>query len=119
LDRDDCYHDEDGESIDDDIINEIEKIYDDILKKQIPTYPYEHYPDVSLGEFLTTELNQYLQLKKISFDKDELYQRKKVLKWFRKHHSYLNMISCEKLTDVSVQGNIYPKETLTLHKTRH
>jgi hypothetical protein len=101
-DRDDCYHDEDGESIDEDVINEIEKIYNNILEKKVPTYPYENYSDISLGEFLSKEFNQYLQ-----FDKDEFHEKEKVIHWLRKQHSYLNRISCDKLTDVSVQGKFF------------
>ncbi len=106
FDRDDCYHDEDGESIDEDIINKFRTIYNEILEKIIPTYPYENYPDVSLGEILTTELNQYLQLKKLSLDKNEFNHKEKVLHWLNKQHPHLNMIGCEKLTDVSVQGRL-------------
>jgi hypothetical protein len=106
FDRDDCYHDEDGESIDDDVINEIRKIYDEILEKKVPTYPYLNYPDLSLDIFLSTEFNQYLQLQKLLFDKNEINQREKVIKWLSKQHPYLNMIGCDKLTEVSVQGKI-------------
>jgi hypothetical protein len=101
FDRDDCYHDEDGESIDEDVINEIRKIYDKILEKKIPTYP-----DLSLGEFLSTESDHYLQLKQFVFHQDEINQREKVFHWLNKQHSYLNLIGCEKLTEVSVQGKI-------------
>ncbi|CAF1127976.1 unnamed protein product [Adineta steineri] len=104
FDRDDCFHDEDGESIDEDIINEIRTIYDEILKKKVPTYPYENYPDSSLGEFISTELDQYVQSKKVSLEKNEIDQIEKVIDWLSKQHSYLNTIGCEKLTDVSVQG---------------
>ncbi|CAF0719718.1 unnamed protein product [Adineta ricciae] len=104
LDRDDCYHDEDGESIDEDIINEIRTIYDEILEKKVPTYPYENYPDLSLGEFILAEFDQYLQLKKVSLDKNEIDQREKVIDWLGKQHPVLNTIGSEKLTDVSVQG---------------
>ena len=104
LDRDDCYHDEDGESIDEDIINEIRTIYDEILEKKVPTYPYENYPDLSLGEFILAEFDQYLQLKKVSLDKNEIDQREKVVDWLGKQHPVLNTIGSEQLTDVSVQG---------------
>ncbi len=106
FDRDDCYHDEDGESIDEDVINEIRKIYDEILEKKVPTYPYLNYPDLSLDTFVSTEFNQYLQLKKLLFDKNNINQREKVINWLSKHHPYLNTIGCEKLTEVSVQGNL-------------
>ncbi|UJR21809.1 hypothetical protein I4U23_024887 [Adineta vaga] len=104
FDRDDCYHDEDGESIDEDIINEIRTIYDEILEKKVPTYPYENYPDLSLGEFILTEFDQYFQLKKVALDKNEIDQREKVIDWLSKQHPILNGIGCEKLMDVSVQG---------------
>jgi hypothetical protein len=107
FDRDDCYHDEDGESIDEDNINEIRTIYNDILEKKLPTYPYENYPDLSLGEFISEEFDQYLQLKKLTIEKDEINQKEKVIDWLSKQHPYLNTIGCEKLTDVSVQGKIF------------
>jgi hypothetical protein len=103
-DRDDCYHDEDAESIDEDVIDEIRKIYDEILEKKVPTYPYENYPDLSLGEFITAEFDQYIKLKKLTLENDELDERQKVINWLTKQHPYLNTISCNKLTDVSVQG---------------
>ena len=103
-DRDDCYHDEDTESIDEDVIDEIRKIYDEILEKQVPTYPYENYPDLSLGEFVSAEFEQYIEMKKSTLDNDEIDERRKVIDWLSKSHPYLNMISCNKLTDVSVQG---------------
>jgi len=102
--RDNCYHDENGQSIDEDLINEIKEIFDEILEKKIPTYPYENYPYISLGEFLSTELNDYLQVTRAALDDDEINQREKVIDWFSKQHSCLNMIGCEKLIDVSVQG---------------
>lgn len=103
-DRDDCYHDEDAESIDEDVIDEIRKIYDEMLEKKVPTYPYENYPDLSLGEFMTAEFDQYIKLKKLTLENDELDERRKVIDWLTKQHPYLNTISCNKLTDVSVQG---------------
>jgi hypothetical protein len=103
-DRDDCYHAEDAESIDEDVIDEVRKIYDEILEKKVPTYPYENYPDLSLGEFITAELEQYIKLKKLTLDEDELDEREKVSEWLSKQHPYLNIIGSNKLTDVSVQG---------------
>ncbi len=105
-DRDDCYHDEDAESIDEDIIDEIQQIYDEILEKKVPTYPYENYPDLSLGDFVSAEFEQYIQLKKLTLDENELDELEKVIDWLTKQHPYLNTISCNKLTDVSVQGHI-------------
>jgi hypothetical protein len=105
-DRDDCYHDEDAESIDEDVIDEVRKIYDEILEKRVPTYPYENYPDLSLGEFIAAEFDEYIQLKKLTLDKDELNERQKVIDWLGKQHLYLNKIGCNKLTDVSIQGKI-------------
>jgi len=105
-DRDDCYHDEDAESIDEDVIDEVRKIYDGILEKRVPTYPYENYPDLSLGEFIAAEFDEYIQLKKLTLDKDELNERQKVIDWLGKQHLYLNKIGCNKLTDVSIQGKI-------------
>jgi hypothetical protein len=105
-DRDDCYHDEDAESIDEDVIDEVRKIYDEILEKRVPTYPYENYPDLSLGEFVAAEFDEYIQLKKLILDKDELNERQKVIDWLGKQHLYLNKIGCNKLTDVSIQGKI-------------
>lgn len=105
--RDSCYHDENGQSIDDDLINEIKEIFDEILEKKIPTYPYENYPDISLGEFLNTELNDYLQLTRSSLDDEEINQREKIIDWFSKQHPSLSMIGCEKLIDVSVQGTVF------------
>jgi hypothetical protein len=107
FDRDDCYHDEDSESIDEDIINKFRVIYNEILEKKIPTYPYENYPDVSLGEFLSVEFNHYLQSKNLSLNRNEFNQKDKVIHWLNKQHPYLNMISCENLTDVSVQGKLF------------
>lgn len=103
-DRDGCYHDESGQSIDEDTINEIEQIYQEILEKKIPTYPYENYPDISLGELIGTEMNEYLRMNKSSLDDEELNQREIVIDWFTKQHQCLSMIGCEKLSDVSVQG---------------
>lgn len=103
-DRDDCYHDEDAESIDEDVIDEVRKVYDEILEKKVPTYPYENYPDLSLGDFISAEFEQYIEMKKLSLDKDELDERRKVIDWLAKQHPYLSAISCNKLTDVSVQG---------------
>lgn len=104
VDRDDCYHDEDGESIDEDVINEIRTVYDEILEKKVPTYPYENYPDVSLGEFIRTEFEQYLQSKKSALDESEIAQREKVIDWLDKQHPFLDALGCQRLTDVSVQG---------------
>jgi hypothetical protein len=70
----------------------------------VPTYPYENYPDLSLGEFISAEFDQYIKLKELTLDKDELDERQKVIDWLTKQHPYLNTISCNKLTDVSVQG---------------
>lgn len=104
-DRDDCYHDEEAESIDEDVIDEVRKVYDDILEKKVPTYPYENYPDLSLGEFISSEIEQYIKLKKLKLDEDELDEREKVFDWLSKQHPYINTLSSNKLTDVSVQGN--------------
>lgn len=103
-DRDGCYHDEDTESIDEDVIDEMRKIYDEILEKKVPTYPYENYPDLSLGEFVSAEFEQYINLKKLTLDNEEIDERRKVIDWLTKHHPYLNTIGCNRLTDVSVQG---------------
>ena len=103
-DRDGCFHDEDAESIDEDVIDEIRKIYDELLEKKVPTYPYENYPDLPLGEFLWAEFDQYIRLKKATLDKDELNERQKVIDWLAQQHPYLNTIGCNKLTDVSIQG---------------
>jgi len=51
-------------------------------------------------------LNQYLELKQSSFDKDEINEREKAIDWLNKRHPLLNMIGCGKLNDVSVQGKI-------------
>ncbi|CAF1158250.1 unnamed protein product [Rotaria sordida] len=124
-DRDDCYHDEDAESIDEDVIDEVRKIYDEILEKKVPTYPYENYPDLSLGEFISAELEQYIKMKTLTLDKDEIDEQQKVINWLSKQHPYLNAIGCNKLTDVSVQGwnslerlpsnNQYNTETAYIH----
>jgi hypothetical protein len=103
-DRDDCYHDEDAESIDEDTIDEIRTIYDEILEKKLPTYPYENYPDLSLGEFIMAEFEQYLKLKELTLDTEEVDERQKVIDWLGKQHPYLKSIACNQLTDVSVQG---------------
>ena len=103
-DRDDCYHDEDAESIDEDTIDEIRTIYDEVLEKKLPTYPYENYPDLSLGEFIVAEFEQYLKLKESTLDTEELDERQKVIDWLGKQHPYLKSIACNQLTDVSVQG---------------
>ncbi|UJR27805.1 hypothetical protein I4U23_009074 [Adineta vaga] len=103
-DRDDCYHDEEAESIDEDVVDEIRKIYDEILEKKVPTYPYENYPDLSLGEFIWAEFDQYMTFKKSALEKDELDERQKVIDWLHKQHPYLDTIGCNRLTDVSVQG---------------
>ena len=79
-------------------------VYDEVLEKIVPTYPYENYPDVSLGDFLSSELNHYLKAKQITIDRNEFNQKDKVIRWLNKQHPYLNMIGSEKLTDVSVQG---------------
>ncbi|CAF2351528.1 unnamed protein product [Rotaria sp. Silwood2] len=105
-DRDDCYHDEDAESIDEDVVDEVRKVYDEILEKKVPTYPYENYPDLSLGEFISAEFEQYITMKKLTLDKDELDEQQKVIDWLSKQHPYLNTIGCNKLTDVSVQGKM-------------
>jgi hypothetical protein len=60
-----------------------------------------------LGEVISTEFDQYLELKKLSFDQNELDQRHKVINWLCKQHPYLNTIGCDKLIDVSVQGIIF------------
>ena len=73
----------------------------------MPIYPYENYPDLSLGEFISTEFHQYLQAKKLSFEDDEVNQKEKVIDWMSKQHPYLNTIGCEKLTDVSIQGTVF------------
>ncbi|CAF2827921.1 unnamed protein product [Rotaria sp. Silwood2] len=124
-DRDDCYHDEDAESIDEDVVDEVRKVYDEILEKKVPTYPYENYPDLSLGEFISAEFEQYITMKKLTLDKDELDEQQKVIDWLSKQHPYLNTIGCNKLTDVSVQGwnslerlpsnNQYNNETTYIH----
>ncbi|CAF1378465.1 unnamed protein product [Rotaria magnacalcarata] len=103
-DRDDCYHDEEAESIDEDVIDEVRKVYDEILEKKVAAYPYENYPDISLGEFVSAEIEQYINIKKVILDKDELDEQQKVIDWLSKQHPYLNTIGCNKLTDVSVQG---------------
>ncbi|CAF1286180.1 unnamed protein product [Adineta ricciae] len=103
-DRDDCYHDEDAESIDEDVVDEVRKVYDEILEKKVPTYPYENYPDLSLGEFIWAEFDQYMTFKKSILEKEELDERQKVINWLHKQHPCLNMIGCNRLTDVSVQG---------------
>ncbi|CAF4990219.1 unnamed protein product, partial [Rotaria socialis] len=71
-DRDDCYHDEEAESIDEDVIDEVRKVYDEILEKKVAAYPYENYPDISLGEFVSAEIEQYIKIKNVTLDKDEL-----------------------------------------------
>ena len=103
-DRDDCYHDEDAESIDEDVVDEVRKVYDEILEKKVPTYPYENYPDLSLGQFIWTESDQYITFKKSILEKEELDERQKVINWIHKQHPCLNTIGCNRLTDVSVQG---------------
>jgi len=64
---------------------------------------------LSLGEFISAEFEQYIEVKKLSLDEDELDERRKVIDWLTKQHPYLNTISCNKLTDVSVQGKITAK----------
>ncbi|CAF3912273.1 unnamed protein product [Adineta steineri] len=103
-DRDDCYHDEDGESIDEDVIDEIRDVYDEILEKKVAAYPYENYPDISLGEFISSEFHQYLTLKKPLLDEDEVDEREKVINWLTKQHPYLNTIGSNQLNHLSVQG---------------
>lgn len=103
-DRDECYHDEDAESIDEDVVDEMRRIYDEILEKKVPTYPYENYPDLSLGEFVSAEFEQYLQMKMATLDQDEIDERRKVLHWLNKQHPHLTTLAANKLTDVSVQG---------------
>ena len=80
------------------------RIYDEILEKKVPTYPYENYPDLSLGEFISAEFEHYFKLNTANLDSEELDQRRKVLHWLDKQHPYLNTIACNKLADVSVQG---------------
>ena len=80
------------------------RIYDEILEKKVPTYPYENYPDLSLGEFVSAEFEQYFQLNTANLDSEEIDQRRKVLHWLDKQHPLLNSMACNKLADVSVQG---------------
>ena len=103
-DRDECYHDEDAESIDEDVVDEMRRIYDEILEKKVPTYPYENYPDLSLGEFVSAEFEQYLQMKLLTLDQEEIDERRKVIHWLNKQHPHLTNVASNKLTDVSVQG---------------
>lgn len=71
----------------------------------MPSYPYENYPDISLGEFLSTDINHYLQLKKCSLNSKEYIRREKVIHWLEKEHQAFQMLSSDKLTDVSLQGH--------------
>ena len=103
-DRDECYHDEDAESIDEDTIDEMRQVYDEILEKKLPTYPYENYPDISIGEFISAEFEQYFEMKKPRLDNEDLDERRKVLHWLNKQHPYLSTIPCNNLSEVSVQG---------------
>jgi hypothetical protein len=82
------------------------RIYDEILEKKVPTYPYENYPDISLGEFISAEIEQYFQMKMLTLDQDELDERRKVVHWLNKQHPYLHTLAFNQLTDVSVQGRM-------------
>ena len=106
FDRDAHYHDEDAQSIDEDIINESRKIYEENFQRKMPCYPYENYPDMSLGEFLSRDINHYLQVKKFSLNQREFHRREKVMHWLEKEHHAFHMLTSEKLTDVSLQGDL-------------
>lgn len=106
LDRDECYHDEDAESIDEDVIDEIRQIYDEILEKKIPTYPYENYPDISLGDFISAEFEEYFQMKKPRLDQNDIDERRRVIHWLNKKHPFFSSIPSNNLNEVSVQGRV-------------
>ncbi|CAF4425396.1 unnamed protein product, partial [Adineta steineri] len=79
-------------------------VYDEILEKKVAAYPYENYPDISLGEFISSEFHQYLTLKKPLLGEDEVDEREKVINWLTKQHPYLNTIGSNQLNHLSVQG---------------
>lgn len=59
---------------------------------------------MSLGEFLSRDINHYLQVKKSSLNQREFHRREKVLHWLEKERHTFHMLTSENLTDVSLQG---------------
>ncbi|CAF0753078.1 unnamed protein product [Didymodactylos carnosus] len=94
--KDDYFHDQDGESIDEDLVDEIQNAYDEIIDK-VNSYPVKHYPDLSLGEFICAEVDNYLVK-----HRDDINRSKQVFDWLMKEEQA--NIGCNRLTDVSIQG---------------